>query len=97
VDDTPLRAGREVPVPRRIAGQNLKMSESARKSGAKGPVVAELLVERDGTVSDVHFLGEVPILSVEVLRLVKGWAFEPTLKDGKPVRVLLTMSFSFSP
>jgi outer membrane biosynthesis protein TonB len=29
--------------------------------------------------------------------VVKGWAFEPTLKDGKPVRVLLTMSFSFSP
>lgn len=96
VEDAPVRAGTDdVPMPRRIAGRNLEPTESARKSGVRGPVVAELLVERDGTVSDVRFLRYVPILSVEVLRVVKSWRFEPTLKNGKPVRVLVTMSFSF--
>lgn len=85
--DMPVRVGGDVPTPKK-----LKHVEPEFPSGSRGSVIAELVIDRDGRVADVHILRADPGLAEIVEDAVRQWVYEPVRVKGQPVRVLLTVS-----
>ena len=69
----------------------------AQENGIQGRVIIAFVVERDGSVSDVHVAKSVdPALDKEAVRVVKScpkWI--PGKQNGSPVRVKYTVPVSF--
>ncbi|WP_234736530.1 energy transducer TonB [Tellurirhabdus bombi] len=78
---------------------NQHMPYSAEVKKVKGTLYVSGVVEPDGSVSDVHVTRPLePACDREAVRVVSLFkAWEPALKDGKPVRQEFTYSVKFSP
>jgi TonB family protein len=61
-----------------------------------GEVVIDLRIAKDGSVGDARIAKSVPMLDKAALKAAKQWTFEPALKDGKPVEVLVTITMDFA-
>ena len=59
--------------------------------------MAQFVVERDGSISDVHLArGVDPYLDKEAVRVVKSMPrWIPGTQDGKPVNVEYTLPITF--
>lgn len=68
----------------------------ARSSGIEGRVIAMAYINEHGDVDDVKIIkGIGGGCNEEVERVLKASKFKPGQKEGKPVKVKLTMSFVF--
>ncbi|MBI1938123.1 MAG: energy transducer TonB [Ignavibacteriales bacterium] len=68
----------------------------ARSAGLEGKVIALAYVNENGGVDDVKIIkGLGGGCNEEVERVVKISKFKPGMKEGKPVKVKLTLSFVF--
>jgi TonB family protein len=76
---------------------NLRYPESARQQGIEGTVYASLIVEPDGSMSDIKVVrGLSPECDQEVVRIVKmlpTWI--PGKQGGQPVRVRFAIPIKF--
>ncbi len=71
-------------------------SEEARKSHAEGTVVLALMVQPDGTPSDIKVIRGLGYgLNEQAVTAVQRWRFEPSTVDGKPVSVLINVEVNF--
>jgi protein TonB len=70
---------------------------SARAKGIEGKVELVLVVQTDGSVSDIEVTDSFPgnVFVQAALRAVRQWRFKPGTKDGQPVatRVRLPLRF----
>ena len=64
-------------------------------AGARGIVILEATIARDGTVKDARVLRSVPLLDEAALTAVRQWVFTPTLLNGVPVEVIMTVTVNF--
>jgi len=69
------------------------LAESAR---VQGVVILETIVGADGKVQDARILRSVPLLDQAALDAVKQWEFTPTLLNGSPVPIIVTMTVQFT-
>lgn len=68
----------------------------ARSAGLEGKVIALAYINESGGVDDVKIIkGVGGGCNEEVERVVKASKFKPGMKEGKPVKVKLTLSFVF--
>jgi protein TonB len=64
-----------------------EFSEEARKAKFQGLCVLTIIVEADGTPSDIRVRGGLGMgLDEKAIEAVKKWRFRPSTKDGHPVR-----------
>jgi periplasmic protein TonB len=64
-----------------------EFSEEARKAKFQGLCVLSLIVEPDGTPSNIRVRGGLGMgLDEKAIEAVKKWRFRPSMKDGHPVR-----------
>ena len=56
----------------------------------------EIVVNEAGNVTDARILRSVPLLDEAALQAVRGWRYEPSLVNGKPVPVKLTVTVNFT-
>ena len=68
------------------------IAQSARVSGV---VILEALIAEDGSVRDVKVLRSVPLLDASAIEAVRQWRFTPTLLNGVPVQVIMTVTVTF--
>jgi len=69
----------------------------ARRAKVQGTVTLEAIVETDGTVGDVTVTkGLEPGLDEQAVKALRLWRFEPGKKDGKAVRVRITLEMTFT-
>ncbi len=71
----------------------------AMQAGLEGAVWVEAIVEADGTVGDVHVLRSLDAengLDEEAIRTAKRWRFDPAMKDGHAVPMVVTIELTFS-
>ena len=59
-------------------------------------VILEATIDERGFVIDARVLRSVPLLDAAALAALKQWRYTPTLLNGTPVRVLMTVTFRFS-
>jgi protein TonB len=68
----------------------------AQSAGVQGVVIIEAIIGTDGRVQDARILRSVPLLDQAALDAVKQWEFTPTMLNGKPVPVIMTMTVQFT-
>lgn len=97
VDEKPQFVGGTDARRRYIAEKVIYPSEE-KERGHQGTVVVSLIVERDGSISEVRVEESVcPTLSHEAAEVVRGMpAWEPGTIGGVPVRVRLTLPVTFA-
>ena len=79
-------------------GKNIKYPTIAQENGTQGRVIIQFVVERDGTISDVHVArGVDPYLDKEALRVINQMPkWKPgELDDGTKVAVRFTIPVMF--
>ena len=73
-----------------------EFSEEARKAKFSGNVLVDLIVDENGLPSHVHIARGVGMgLDEKAVEAVRQYKFKPATKDGKPVKVELTVEVNF--
>ena len=62
----------------------------------QGVVILEAVIDAQGTIERVKVLRSVPLLDGAAVEAVKGWRYTPTLLNGVPVSVLMTITINFT-
>ena len=68
----------------------------ALEQGVQGVVIIEATIGPDGRVKDAKVLRSIPLLDQAALDAVKQWTFTPTLLNGVPVPVIMTVTVNFT-
>jgi TonB family protein len=89
------RAGRDVPEPRVLKRVEARYPPIAREVRAQGPVVLECVVTPEGKVVQIRVLKGYPLLDQAALDALRQWEFEPTIVNGRPVPVIVTVTMAF--
>ena len=85
------------PVP--ILHPDPKYTAEAMRAKVQGTVLITGVVDTDGRFTNarvVQSLDKAFGLDEEALRTALSWTFKPGMKDGKPVRVLVTIEIQFT-
>jgi TonB family protein len=91
----PVRVGGSIRTPRRIVTAAPVMPDAARQAGVTGVVILEIVIAPDGSVGDVKILRSIPLLNQAAIDTVRQWRFEPTMLNGAPVPVIITVTVNF--
>ena len=67
----------------------------AKQLKIAGDVNLEAVVKEDGTVEKVNVVDGNPVLTKAGAEALMKWKFKPVTADGKPVKALAPVSFSF--
>jgi protein TonB len=68
----------------------------AQSAFVQGVVILEVLIDTFGNVADTRVLRSVALLDQAATDAVQQWQFTPTLLNGVPVPVLMTVTVNFS-
>ena len=91
-----ISTGRIQP-PRKLKNVNPQYPEAAQKAGIQGLVVIEAIISATGCVRGAAVTRAVDLrLDIEALRTVSQWRYSPTLLDGQPVPVIMTVTVNFA-
>lgn len=68
----------------------------AQSAFVQGVVILEVLIDPGGYVADSRVMRSVPLLDQAATDAVRQWQFTPTLLNGVPTPVLMTVTVNFS-
>ena len=92
----PFRPGSGIEAPRLLHEVKADYTDEARRRGIQGEVVMEIVVRRDGTVSDARILQRLGAgLDERAVQAVGQWRFAPATRKGSPVDVLVEVAVEF--
>ena len=91
----PLRVGGIIKEPRKLATVAPIYPAIARAARVQGLVVLEAVIDEGGAVTLVRVIKSVPLLDAAAVQAVRQWRYTPTLLNGMPVSVLMTISINF--
>ncbi len=92
----PLRVGGEIKEPKKLKHVAPEYPEMARAAGIQGIVIVEALIGEDGAVREAKVLRPVPMLDGPALDAVLQWKYTPTLLNGQPVPIIMTVTVTFT-
>jgi len=90
-----LRVGGTIKAPEKVKDVRPVYPPIAREAGVSGVVIIEVRIGTDGTVEQAHVLKSIPLLDQAALDAVKQWEFVPTLLNGAPVPIMMTVTINF--
>jgi TonB family protein len=93
--DGPVRVGGNIRQPVKITDAAPVLPETARQAGIRGVVIVEITVGPDGGIRDAKIIRSIPLLDKAALDAVRQWRYEPTLLNGTPVPVTMTVTVNF--
>jgi len=95
---TPVRVGGNIKTPMKLVNVNPVYPASMRAAGRSGVVTLDALIGTDGNVVFARVLSASvhPDFADAALEAVRQWKFSPTLLNGKPVEVLMSVTVDFS-
>ena len=92
----PVRVGRNISPPTKTRDVQPRYPEVARAARVQGVVILEVTIGSTGVVTDVSVLRSVPLLDDAAIAAVLQWQYTPTLLNGVPVPVIMTVTVNFS-
>ena len=93
----PVRVGGNVKTPAKLVDVPAVLPEAARQASVSGMVIVEATIGVDGAVKDAKILRSISLLDQAALDAVRQWKYEPTLLNGVPVPVIMTVVVNFRP
>jgi TonB family protein len=92
----PLRVGGQIKPPVKIRDVKPVYPPIALSSGVQGVVIIEATIDGGGDVVDTRVLRGQPLLDEAALDAVRQWRFQPTMLNGAPVPVIMTLTVNFT-
>jgi protein TonB len=92
----PVRIGGDIRPPEKVRHVAPEYPAIARSAGKSGIVILEAVIAEDGSVRDVSVLRSEPLLDEAAVRAVRQWRFTPTLLNGQPIAVIMTVTVAFN-
>jgi TonB family protein len=90
-----VRVGGSIPEPRKLKNVSPFYPAAARQARVQGVVILECTIGVDGRVKDIKVLRGVPLLDAAAMDAVRQWVYTPTLLNGVPVPVIMTVTVNF--
>jgi len=91
----PIRVGGVVSEPKKIKHVPPVYPDYAQKAKIQGVVILECMISPKGQVEDVRILRGIPVLDQAAVDAVRQWVYMPTLVNGVPTPVLMTVTVNF--
>jgi protein TonB len=91
-----VRVGPGIREPKRIAGAPPEYPKFAKDARVQGIVILETVINERGEVGRIKVLRSVPLLDNAAITAVQQWRYTPTLLNGVPVSVLMTITINFT-
>ena len=92
----PVRVGGNIAAPQKVHHVPPQYPAEAQANRITGMVIIEAVVGTDGVVETARVLRSVPLLDQAALDAVTQWRFTPTLLNGNPVPVIMTVTVNFT-
>jgi protein TonB len=92
---TPVRIGGIIRAPQKIRDVAPRYPAIAQASRLEGYVILDAVISEGGQVQEVHVLKSQPLLDAAAVDAVRQWRFTPTLLNGQPVPVVMTVTVVF--
>ena len=92
----PVRVGGNIKQPNKIRDVKPVYPAIAQSARVSGVVIIEATIGTDGHVKEAKVLRSIPLLDQAALDAVKQWVFTPTLLNGVPVPVIMTVTVNFT-
>jgi protein TonB len=91
-----VRVGGNVRPPTQVRKVNPAYPPDAQAQRVQGVVILEALIGADGRVQDARVLRSIPALDQAALDAVRQWEYAPTLLNGAPVPIVMTVTVQFT-
>lgn len=92
----PVRAGGRIMAPKKIKDVKPVYPALAQSARVYGAVTIEATIGADGKVTDARVVRSIPLLDQAALDAVRQWEYLPTMLNGLPVPVLITVTINFA-
>jgi protein TonB len=93
---SPVRLHAGMEPPRKLTHVDPIYPQIAQAARIEGTVILETVIGVDGRVTSVRVLRSIPLLDQAAMDAVKRWSFTPTLLNGTPVPVAMTVTVRFA-
>jgi len=91
-----VRVGGDIREPVKVRDAAPVSPPLALAARVQGPVVLWCVITTEGSVSEVAVVNGHPLLDDAAVAAVSRWRYRPTLLNGEPVSVILTVTVTFS-
>jgi TonB family protein len=91
-----LRPGGRIMEPKKIKDVQPVYPPLAQSARVSGAVTIEATIGADGKVVDAKVVKSIPLLDEAALEAVRQWEYLPTMLNGVPVPVLVTVTINFT-
>jgi periplasmic protein TonB len=92
----PLRIGGGVQPPRKLVHVDPVYPQNAQTARVEGVVILEATIDTRGRVVDLSVLRAHPLLEHAAVGAVRQWVYSPTLLNGVPVPIVMTVTVRFT-
>lgn len=93
---TPVRVGGDLHQPIKTRDVRPAYPAQAQADRVQGVVIIAAIIDPSGSVANARILRSIPALDEAALSAVSRWQFTPTLLNGAPVAVLMTVTVNFT-
>jgi protein TonB len=90
-----VRVGGQIKEPKKLKNVAPVYPDIAKQARVQGVVILECTISPQGKVTDVKVLRGIPLLDAAAIEAVKQWVYSPTLLNGVPVPVIMTVTVNF--
>jgi len=91
-----FRVGGQIEESRKLRHVDPVYPEIAILARVRGIVILECTISPQGKVRNVKVLRGIPLLDQAAMEAVQQWVYTPTLLNGVPVLVIMTVTVNFS-
>lgn len=91
----PVRPGGNIRAPAKIRDAQPVYPTLALQSRIQGTVILEATLDESGRVQNLRVLRSHPLLAQAAVDAVSQWEYTPTLLNGVPVSVIMTVTVTF--
>jgi len=92
----PIRIHQGIRQPTRILDAQPIYPVIAQSARVQGVVILEAVVGADGRVREARVLRSIPLLDQAALDAVRKWVYTPTLLNGVPIPIVMTVTVTFT-
>ena len=92
----PVRVGGNIRPPTKTRDIKPVYPAIAQSARVQGVVIIEATIGPNGAVQEAKVLRSIPLLDQAALDAVRQWQFTPTLLNGVPVPVIMTVTVNFT-
>lgn len=88
--------GGDIKPPAKVRGSAPIYPPVAKQARAQGVVILEATIGTEGKVKDVKVVRSAKLFDDAAIAAVRTWEYKPTMVDGQPVQVILTIPVNFT-